>query len=147
MGTAGPVSKRGSASNPPMESGSFYSVRPSNPKSADRAMTGSVKTRGVGACIKGASGEIWGRVVADSGRSWTLETGRSAKKENEGRVWSWSAAEEVTLDTSNHGNPSAQTKSCREQSARFTNSPVWKDCETCRGNGCRTCDFKGGALQ
>eukprot|EP00435_Cladocopium_sp_Y103_P060197 s212_g22.t1 len=44
--------------------------------------------RGVGAYIRSLEGgELWGRVVCDQGRSWQLASGRSAKKENEGKVW------------------------------------------------------------
>lgn len=158
------VSGPTSAAKPPSEKSSFYDL---NPKAAEQAVSGSVKVRGVGGHIRGKDGDLWGLVVADGGRTWTLASGRSAKKENQGKVWNWCTAEEVITDTSNYNNasahtesrnkhfadtnnyshPSAETKSRNEQSARLVNRPVWQDCNACRGNGCRTCDFKGGALQ
>ena len=44
-----------------------------------------------GAYVRSVTGELWGRVVLDQGRSWQLASGRSAKKENLGQstlgVW------------------------------------------------------------
>lgn len=39
-----------------------------------------------GAYVRSVTGELWGRVVLDQGRSWQLASGRSAKKENLGRI-------------------------------------------------------------
>lgn len=44
---------------------------------------------GVGATIQGATGEVWGKVVADQGNCWLLDSMRIAKKETEGVRWSW----------------------------------------------------------
>lgn len=53
------------------------------------ALAGPPKERGIGAYIRSVEGELWGRVVADTGRTWKLASGRSAKKENEGRAWNF----------------------------------------------------------
>jgi hypothetical protein len=47
---------------------------------------------GVGAYIVGADWSRWGRVVADEGTCWRLESGRIAKKETEGIRWWWDEA-------------------------------------------------------
>merc|ERR1711879_621172 len=39
--------------------------------------------------IHGVDGEVWGRVVADNGNCWELESGRIAKKATEGVRWNW----------------------------------------------------------
>jgi hypothetical protein len=54
---------------------------------------------GVGATIRGINGEIWGRVVADEGHCWRLDSGRIAKKETEGWRWSWHSAPEPACST------------------------------------------------
>lgn len=46
-------------------------------------------TWGVGATILGSDWSSWGRVVADEGTCWRLESDRIAKKENEGIRWWW----------------------------------------------------------
>jgi hypothetical protein len=48
---------------------------------------------GVGACIVGADGAVWGRVVAEDYDCWRLHTGRIAKKCTEGDRWNWQAFE------------------------------------------------------
>lgn len=53
---------------------------------------------GVGATIQGTSGEHWGVVVADEGHCWRLSNGRIAKKDTEGRRWTWASAPEVSGD-------------------------------------------------
>jgi hypothetical protein len=55
---------------------------------------------GVGAEIRGTNGEMWGRVIADDGLVWRLESGRIAKKATEGVKWTWA---EVGLVTSGVG--------------------------------------------
>lgn len=65
---------------------------PSHPSLAElraEALAGPPKERGIGAYIRSVEGELWGRVVADTGRTWKLASGRSAKKENEGRAWNF----------------------------------------------------------
>eukprot|EP00927_Polykrikos_kofoidii_P006837 TRINITY_DN12773_c0_g1_i2.p1 TRINITY_DN12773_c0_g1~~TRINITY_DN12773_c0_g1_i2.p1 ORF type:complete len:574 (-),score=80.93 TRINITY_DN12773_c0_g1_i2:190-1911(-) len=52
------------------------------------------KARNVGRFIRGIDGDLWGRVVADAGRTWKLESGRSAKKGTQGMKWNWD--DEVT---------------------------------------------------
>jgi len=49
-------------------------------------------TRGVGASIRGVDGDSWGHVVADDYNCWRLQSGRVAKKENEGYRWNWAPA-------------------------------------------------------
>mmetsp|Transcript_58589 Transcript_58589/g.181964 ORF Transcript_58589/g.181964 Transcript_58589/m.181964 type:complete len:344 (-) Transcript_58589:87-1118(-) len=44
---------------------------------------------GVGAVIRGNDGQVWGKVVADEGNNWKLESGRIAKKATEGAKWYW----------------------------------------------------------
>jgi len=44
---------------------------------------------GIGASIRGLDGDLWGRVVADNGSCWQLESGRIAKKATEGARWNW----------------------------------------------------------
>lgn len=45
--------------------------------------------QGVGACIQGIDGELWGQVVGESSKVWELASGRVAKKETEGVRWQW----------------------------------------------------------
>lgn len=49
----------------------------------------SAPSSGVGATIRGADGETWGRVIQDNGNCWLLECGRIAKKATEGIRWDW----------------------------------------------------------
>jgi len=51
---------------------------------------------GIGASIQGVDGEMWGRVVADNGNCWQLESGRIAKKMTEGVRWNWTSASQTT---------------------------------------------------
>jgi len=44
---------------------------------------------GVGTTILGADWSVWGKVVADEGTCWRLDSGRIAKKETEGVRWWW----------------------------------------------------------
>eukprot|EP00913_Durusdinium_trenchii_P020585 g19334.t1 len=55
----------------------------------DEVLKSPPSERGVGAYIRSVTGELWGRVVCDQGRSWQLASGRSAKKENEGKIWNF----------------------------------------------------------
>lgn len=55
------------------------------------------QSAGVGGVILGLDGTEWGKVIADEGACWRLESGRIAKKETEGYRWNWK---------SSHGNPS-----------------------------------------
>lgn len=48
--------------------------------------------QGVGACIRGLNGELWGRVVEEQDNVWLLESGRIAKKETQGLKWQWEPA-------------------------------------------------------
>jgi hypothetical protein len=64
---------------------------------------------GVGATIRGINGEIWGRVVADEGHCWRLDSGRIAKKETEGWRWTWHSAPEPACST--NGNFEVAEKS------------------------------------
>ncbi|CAJ1442682.1 unnamed protein product, partial [Effrenium voratum] len=77
------------------------------------ALQKPVQERGVGAYIRSCEGELWGRVVADQGRSWQLASGRSAKKENEGKVWFFDAkqAHEPTQWTENVQSASVRAPS------------------------------------
>jgi hypothetical protein len=59
----------------------------------------SAPSSGVGASICGIDGELWGRVVADNGSCWQLESGRIAKKATEGMKWNWTGG----WQTPSHG--------------------------------------------
>lgn len=48
---------------------------------------------GVGAVIRGNNGEVWGKVVAEEGDVWKLESGRIAKKATQGQKWYWDTKE------------------------------------------------------
>lgn len=48
--------------------------------------------QGVGACIRGLNGELWGRVTEEQDGVWLLESGRVAKKETQGVKWQWEPA-------------------------------------------------------
>jgi len=48
--------------------------------------------QGVGACIRGLNGELWGRVTEEQAKVWILESGRVAKKETQGVKWQWEPA-------------------------------------------------------
>lgn len=83
------------------------------------APTGKTPSSGVGACIVGSDWSSWGRVVADEGHCWRLESGRIAKKETEGVRWWW----DDSCDDS-QGTPQTTTK--------CVYSMIW--CRVCLGS-------------
>jgi len=82
------------------------------------APAGGASSSGVGACILGADLSSWGRVVADEGHCWRLESGRMAKKETEGARWWW--------DESKQGAPAPAS------SEKMVYSMLW--CRVCLGS-------------
>jgi len=59
----------------------------------ERRMVASGRVdQGVGACIRGLNGELWGRVTEEQAKVWLLESGRVAKKETQGIKWQWEPA-------------------------------------------------------
>eukprot|EP00930_Biecheleria_cincta_P001746 TRINITY_DN102849_c0_g1_i1.p1 TRINITY_DN102849_c0_g1~~TRINITY_DN102849_c0_g1_i1.p1 ORF type:complete len:2224 (+),score=519.81 TRINITY_DN102849_c0_g1_i1:62-6733(+) len=55
------------------------------------ASSGGSKSYGsrIGNNILGSDGSVWGKVVADEGSCWKLDSGRIAKKVTEGDKWKW----------------------------------------------------------
>lgn len=50
---------------------------------------------GIGSTIQGMDGKVWGKVVDDNDTVWKLESGRIAKKMNEGVAWQFAASKGV----------------------------------------------------